>query len=44
MLKNCQFDAAQMAPNTSRLNFASNTLEYNKLEASTILQVTNCKA
>ena len=37
MLTNCQCHAAKVAPNTNRHNFASNSLEYNKLKASTII-------
>ena len=36
MLINCQCHSAKVAPNTKRLNFASNNLEYNILKAFTL--------
>ena len=44
---NCQCNAAKMAPNTNRHNFACNNLEYNKLKASKInlhVEIENQKA
>ena len=44
-LKKMPRNSAKVAPNSNRLNFASNNLEYNKLKASTsTLHVTNGKA
>ena len=45
MLINCQRDSAKVAPNTNRLNFAGNNLEYNNLKASTLtLHVTKSQS
>ena len=44
MLINCQCHSAKVAPNTYRLNFASNNLEYKLKSFILTLHVTNRKA
>ena len=44
MLINCQCDAEKVATNANRHNLEGNSLEYNKLKASTLtLQVKKLK-